>query len=180
MKHPFLKRLISLLEKEVCHEEAPKDPYPMQFFKPFQIDKKSLFPHEKPSNIAAKCLKVQETVLSEGVSVKGELHFDKQLRINGTFEGSLKTEGKVIIGSKGVIKGNIHLDEAEIHGKVIGDITVTRLTVGPTAEILGNIYTEFLDFQKGAKFIGLLHVDPGLSSQEAPLFEEDIVLQNSG
>ena len=179
MKHPFLKKLISLLEKEVCHEEIPKDSYPMNFFKPFQIDKKSLF-HEKPSNIAAKCLKSQETVLSEGVSVKGELYFDKQLRINGSFEGSLHTQGKLIVGSSGIIKGNIHLDEAEIHGKVIGDITVTKLTVGPTAEIVGNIQVQFLDFQNGAKFTGHLLVDSVLSSNATPIFEEDVVLQNSG
>lgn len=179
MKHPFLKKLISLLEREVCHEELPKESYPMNFFKPFQIDKKSLF-HEKPSHVAAKCLKSQETVLSEGVSVKGELHFDKQLRINGSFEGSLHAQGKVIVGPNGLIKGNINLDEAEIHGKVIGDITVTKLIVGPTAEILGNIYTQILDFQGGAKFTGHLQIDPAVSSNNTSIFEEDSVLQNSG
>lgn len=173
MKHPFLKKLISLLEKEVCQEELPKEAYPMNFFKPFQIDKKSLF-LDKPSHVAAKCLKAQETVLSEGVSVKGELHFDKQLRINGSFEGSLHARGKVIVGPNGIIKGNIHLDEAEIHGKVLGDITVSKLTVGPTAEILGNIQTEALDFQGGAKFTGHLHIN------SSPFLEEDAVLQNSG
>jgi cytoskeletal protein CcmA (bactofilin family) len=185
MKHPFLKKLLSLLEKEVCQDEPAKEPSPSYFFKPFHLDKKSLFP-DKPTHIIAKCLKNHETVLSEGVSVKGELHFDKQLRINGCFEGSLNAEGKVIVGPKGMIKGNITLTEAEIHGKVIGDITVSKLTLGASAEVLGNISTESLEILKGAKCQGHLHIDSkshesATTSQDPiTLFDEDPMLRSSG
>lgn len=179
MKNPFLKKLINILEKEVCHEELSKDHHPLHSFKPFQIDKKSSS-HDKPANVAAKCLKPQETVLSEGVAVKGELHFEKQLRINGCFEGSLHAQGKVIIGPTGVVKGDIHLDEAIIYGRVVGNITVNKLTIGPIAQIVGNIHAQHLDFQKGAKLVGHVDIDPGLPASQDLTFEDDLVLQNSG
>jgi cytoskeletal protein CcmA (bactofilin family) len=173
MKNPFLKKLINILEKEVCQDELPKEQNPLHCFKPFQIEKKSSA-HDKPANIASKCLKSQETILSEGVCVKGELHFEKQLRINGSFEGSLHAQGKVIIGPKGCVKGDIHLDEATIYGIVIGNITVNKLTIGPTAQILGNVHTQQLDFQKGAKLVGNVQIDPGMTSADALVFEQEV------
>lgn len=179
MKNPFLKKLMGILEKEVCHEEISKEHHPLHTFKPFHMDKKSPS-YEKPANVASKCLKSQETVLSEGVAVKGELHFEKQLRINGCFEGSLHAQGKVIIGPTGVIKGDIHLEEAIIYGRVVGNITVNKLTIGPTAHIVGNIHTQHLDFQKGAKLVGHVDIDPGLPALGEYEIEDDVMLQNSG
>lgn len=179
MKKPFLTKLMNLLEKEICHEDLPKDSNPLHVFKPFKSDKMPPFFHDKPSNIASKCLKPQETVLSEGVTVKGELHFDKQLRINGSFEGSLYAQGKVIIGEKGSIKGDIHLDTAEIHGKVLGNITVKTLILGSTAQVTGNIKASLVNIQKGAKLLGQIEVDADTLSEETAL-EEASILKCSG
>lgn len=177
MKNPFLKKIMTLLEKEVCQEELCKEVFSSHLFKPIHIDKKQEL-HHKHSNIASKCLKTQETILSEGVTVKGELKFEKQLRINGTFEGSLETEGKIIVGPSGVVKGDISLDEAEVHGKIIGNMNVKKLIVGPTAEIFGNIRAESLDFQKGAKLIGQIDIAP--ESSKIEIFENDTAMQNLG
>lgn len=176
MKHPFLKKLMNLLEKEVCQEDSCKELFSPHYFKPLHVEKKE--GSDKPLNVASKCLKSHETVLSEGVSVKGELHFDKQLRINGCFEGNLKACGKVIVGPKGVIKGDIDLDEAEIHGKVFGHLKVKKLFVAPTAEIFGNIHAEYFDFQKGAKLIGQIVIEP--SKEKIQAFDETLALEHLG
>lgn len=176
MKHPFLKKLMNLLEKEVCQEDSCKDIFSPHYIRPLQVEKKEGL--EKPHNIASKCLKPQETVLSEGVIVKGELHFEKQLRINGCFEGNLKAFGKVIVGPKGLIKGDIELDEAEIHGKVMGHIKVKKLSVAPTAEIFGNIHAEYFDFQKGAKLVGQIVIEP--TSVKIQAYDETLALENLG
>jgi len=175
MKNPFLKKLMSILEKEVCQEDLLKESHPLHHLKPFALDRRS---HDKPLNIAARCLKPQETVLSEGVAVKGELHFEKQLRINGCFEGSLDAKGKLIIGPSGVIKGDVRLDEAVIYGRVVGNITVNKLKIGSTAHIEGNIHTQHLECESGAKVIGRVDIDPGLPAI-AELVEEES-LQRSG
>lgn len=170
MKNTFLKKLVNLLEKEVCQEELPKE-LPAHLFKTLQLDKKDL--PSKPINVASRCLKNQETVLSEGVCVKGELHFEKQLRINGCFEGSLKAKGKVIVGPNGSIKGDISLDEAEIHGKVFGNVHVNKLHISATGHVIGDIHAHSVDIQQGAQIHGHLQI-----SRHVVEIEE--VLQNLG
>lgn len=172
MKSPFIKKIMNLLEKEVCQEELCKEVFSSQLFKPLHLDKKETL--EKSPLLQKTSL--QETILAEGVMVKGELRFDKQLRINGSFEGSLQTKGKLIIGSTGTIKGDIQLDEAEIHGKVLGNIHVQKLIVGASAQIHGNIYAQSVDFQKGAKLTGQIYIEHG---EKVAVFEE-AMLQISG
>ena len=160
MKNSFLSKFVKLLNKEVCHKEKQeKTSYPITSYKPLSTYTNNPIV-KKPVNIAAKSLKPQETVLSEGVIVKGELYFEKLLRINGSFEGDLKANGKLILGVTGRVQGDIELEEAEIHGKIIGNVTVDHLTIGPQAEVIGNIRTQTLTLHKGAKFSGHLEIDP--------------------
>lgn len=163
---------MNLLEKEVCQEELCKEVFSSHLFKPLNFDKKETLEKTPPAAKAS----LQETILADGVIVKGELRFDKQLRINGSFEGSLQANGKVVVGMTGTIKGDIHLDEAEIYGKVIGNIHVIKLVVGASAQIHGNIYAQSVDFQKGAKLIGQIYIESG---DKVAVFEE-AMLQISG
>lgn len=177
MKNSFLSKFVKLLNKEVCHQEKQQKPaLPITHFKPLPV-RPSCPAVKKPMNIAAKSLKPQETVLSEGVFVKGELHFDKLLRINGTFEGNLQAEGRLIVGAKGKVQGDIDLEEAEINGQVIGNISVNHLTIGPHANIIGNIRVQTLTYHKGAKFSGHLDVDPDTSEIES--YTEETTYQYS-
>jgi cytoskeletal protein CcmA (bactofilin family) len=172
MNHPFIKKIMNLLEKEVCQEELCKEVFSSHLFKPIHFEKKET----TEKSLAAAKSSLEETILAEGVMVKGELHFDKQLRINGSFEGSLQTNGKVIVGEKGSIKGNISLDEAEIHGKIVGNIRVHKLLVGASAQIHGNIYAQSVDFQKGAKLVGQIFIE---SAEKLAAFEDEAMLQIS-
>ena len=168
MKHPFIKKIMTLLEKEVCQEEICKEVFSSHLFKPLTLEKKDsaekMASSIKPSS--------SETILADGVMVKGELRFDRQLRINGSFEGSLQTKGKVIVGQTGLIKGDVELDEAEIHGKVIGNIRVQKLIVFATAQIHGNIYAQSVDVQKGAKLLGQITIENG---EKVGVFEEALL-----
>lgn len=176
MKNLFLKKFITLLNKEVCPKEFDQEkhsPFPMSSYKPLPIRNMKNPDVAKPVNVASSSLKVQETVLSEGVSVKGELHFEKLLRINGCFEGNLVAKGKLILGVKGKVQGDIDLEEAEIQGTVIGNIIVSHLIIGPNAQIIGNIKAQTLVFHKGAKFSGRLEIDPDMSSEKILFAEKD-------
>ncbi len=115
---------------------------------------------ERPM-LSAPSIEVPETILGEQVSVKGELQFDELLRIDGTFEGSLHSNGKLIIGPKGLVKADISLQEAYISGRVEGDITVSgRLILRGEAEIYGNITARFLSVDEGVTIVGQVNVSP--------------------
>ena len=47
--------------------------------------------------------------VSTGSVIKGEIYSPNDIRIDGTFEGKLKSDGRVVVGEKAVINGVIIL-----------------------------------------------------------------------
>ena len=102
-----------------------------------------------------------ETTLGEGVSFKGQLSFRRLLRIDGSFEGELISDGKLLVGPKGSVKSNINMREAVIEGTVQGNITVQeRLELRGDAEVHGNIIAKYLSVDEGVTLIGSVTVKP--------------------
>jgi cytoskeletal protein CcmA (bactofilin family) len=111
-----------------------------------------------------------ETIIAEGVSIKGSITFKKLVRIDGSFEGELISSGKVIVGPKGSLKANINLEEAFISGKVTGDITVKRrLVLRGRAEVRGDITAPLLSVDEGVSIIGIVNI------AQAPLPSSDLI-----
>ena len=104
-------------------------------------------------------LEEPETTIGENVSINGQLKFESMLRIDGSFEGELLSEGKLIVGPKGHVKAEINLKEAYISGKVEGNITVSgRLVLRGHAEIIGNITAQSLSVDEGVSINGHLSI----------------------
>ncbi|BAE81412.1 conserved hypothetical protein [Chlamydia felis Fe/C-56] len=100
-----------------------------------------------------------ETTLGEGVTFKGELAFDRLLRIDGTFEGILVSNGKIIIGPKGCVKADIQLQEAIIEGVVEGNITVSgKLELRGEAMVKGDIQAGTLCVDEGVRLLGYVAI----------------------
>lgn len=100
-----------------------------------------------------------ETTLGEGVTFKGELAFDRLLRIDGTFEGILVSQGKIIVGPKGVVKADIQLQEAIIEGVVEGNITVAgKVELRGEAVVKGDIQATTLCVDEGVRILGYLAI----------------------
>lgn len=112
-----------------------------------------------------------ETIIAEGVSIKGSISFKKLIRIDGSFEGELLSSGKIIIGPNGTVVANLDLEEAFISGKITGDITVTkRLVLRGRAEVRGNITAPLLSVDEGVSIIGTLNVaTPSITPIECDL-----------
>lgn len=64
-------------------------------------------------------------VLNSDVEVIGSLRFSDDLLIDGTVEGDISSEGVLSVGQNAVIRAEINTKSVIIHGKVIGNVTVT-------------------------------------------------------
>lgn len=108
-----------------------------------------------------------ETTLGEGVSFKGELTFERLLRIDGTFEGILVSKGKIIVGPQGYVKANIELEEAVIAGVVEGNITVTgRVSLQGRAMVTGDIQAGSLCVDEGVRLCGYVSIQGAPSNEQ--------------
>lgn len=138
---------------------------------PFETHDSSRSNEEKTSPLPHHFMKEEapETTLGEGVTFRGELSFERLLRIDGSFEGELLSQGKVIVGPTGKVKANLNLREASIEGVVVGDITVKEtLWLRGEASVKGNIQAKSICVDEGVRIIGHVNVTPPLTD-EIPL-----------
>ena len=106
-----------------------------------------------------------DTTLGKGVAFKGELTFERFLRIDGNFEGELVSDGKLHVGPSGTVKSNITMSEAIIEGVVEGNINVTgRLELRSQAEVQGDIEAGTLSVDEGVTIVGNVCVTPNNDS----------------
>lgn len=93
--------------------------------------------------------------LAIGTAVKGDITTDADFRLDGTVEGNVSCNGKIVIGPKGKVTGNIVSNNAEILGEVEGSVQVSaKLVLKSTAIIQGDIATQTLEIEPNARFNG--------------------------
>ena len=110
-----------------------------------------------------------ELIIGKEVSIIGKISFQREIHINGLFEGELEGNGKVVIGPEGFVKADLNIQEAEIAGKVEGNVTVKdRLVLHGTAEVRGNITAPRLSVDEGVSIIGQVHVTSVAIPEEPP------------
>ena len=96
---------------------------------------------------------MERNVIAKNTTIVGDIKSDGDFRIDGTLEGSLKTDGRVIIGSDGFIKGKVEATNADIEGKFSGELLVSNtLTIKATADISGEVIIGKLSIEPGASF----------------------------
>ena len=94
-------------------------------------------------------------VLAGGTIVTGTIVTDSDFRLDGRIEGDINCKGKIVIGHKGSISGNIISDSAEILGNVEGTMRIKEtLIFKSSANIKGDVYTQTLEIEPGANFNG--------------------------
>ncbi|MDH3068951.1 polymer-forming cytoskeletal protein [Akkermansia sp. N21169] len=114
---------------------------------------------------------ITRNVLNSDVEVVGTLRFVDDLLIDGYVEGKIFSDGILTIGENAEIKAEINTKSVTIHGKVIGNITVTdRVELKASAELVGDIKAAQLSVEAGAIFIGRSTV--GVPSTSIPLPQE--------
>ena len=96
---------------------------------------------------------MERNVIAKNTTIIGDIKSDGDFRIDGTLEGSLETNGRVIIGSDGFIKGKVDATNADIEGKFSGELLVSNtLTIKATADISGEVIIGKLSIEPGASF----------------------------
>ncbi|MDR0836135.1 MAG: polymer-forming cytoskeletal protein [Tannerella sp.] len=94
-------------------------------------------------------------VLAAGTLLTGKIETESDFRLDGRIDGEVQCKGKIVIGPKGSVKGNISTDNAEIFGTVEGIIRVReRLILKSTATVTGDIFIQTLEIEPGAKLNG--------------------------
>lgn len=94
-------------------------------------------------------------LIMQGTFIEGNVTTPGNIRIDGRLKGTLQCEGKVVVGPEGLIEGNIMCHQADISGKVRGNLNVKDLvTLKNSSDVTGDIITGKLSIEPGAIFTG--------------------------
>jgi len=100
-------------------------------------------------------------LIGTGTAIEGDLKSSGDVRVDGNVYGSIQTKAKAVIGSTGVVEGDINSQNADISGTIKGKITVTDLLfLKSTARVSGDIITGKLVVEVGASFTGSCNMGP--------------------
>ncbi len=105
---------------------------------------------------------IAETTIGVAVKMKGELSFDRLLRIDGEFEGTLNSKGSLIIGAQGQLTGPVNnMKELVVDGGVlVGDVSVEKVTLRGKGRIHGDVTCKTIIVEPNCVMVGTLNVNP--------------------
>ena len=111
-------------------------------------------PMQRPARTVAPA-----TCIDATSELKGTLRCRETLRIDGHIEGELHCEKNVIVGQGATIRAAIDAAEVAVAGEVKGDITASRkITLEPTARVIGDLCTPGIVIEEGAKLEGRIMI----------------------
>lgn len=94
-------------------------------------------------------------LIGVGTTIIGDITSSGDIRVDGTLKGSINTKGKVVVGSTGIVEGDVTCQNADVSGEIKAKITVSELlSLKTTAKLDGDIIANKLAIEPGATFSG--------------------------
>jgi cytoskeletal protein CcmA (bactofilin family) len=107
------------------------------------------------------------TVIGADAQFKGELTFQGGVRIDGLFEGSITTPGKILVSREGRLKAEVKAGSLTVEGQIEGNVVVKdRAELRATCTLKGDLKAAKLNVVEGATFIGRCEVGAGAGTAE--------------
>ncbi len=129
-------------------DQGPKDTVP------FQLRGSDAGPAQPPQ-IPAQSYQ-PASVIGNDLSIEGQsitIRCQGLLTVNGDINADVHSK-QLDVGRDGNIVGSVSAENVEVHGKVNGAIHSARVVLHNTADVQGDIHTQFLTIQEGASFDG--------------------------
>ena len=106
----------------------------------------------------AKTMEVESSainIITTGTTIKGDIVATGDFRLDGTLEGNIQLNGKLVVGDSGLVHGNVLCQNANIIGTVNGNISVKELlSLHTSVRVKGDILINKLSIEPGAVFTG--------------------------
>ncbi len=95
------------------------------------------------------------SLVSENISIEGELIGEENILINGRVTGAIRLKGDVVVGQSGVVEADVEADTVVIQGTVKGNVTArNHLEIQATGKMIGDITARSIDIKEGSAFEG--------------------------
>ncbi len=108
------------------------------------------------------------SVIGKTLFIKGEIHSDEEVLIEGKIEGKLDIKHRVVVGRNGVVNADIDAREIIIKGTVNGNVKGSyKVEIIPEGILNGNIISQRVVLAEGAVFKG--NIDMTIKDSKEPV-----------
>ncbi len=93
--------------------------------------------------------------LDRGSHFQGELAFEDTFRIDGRFEGKIRSGSELILGDSADVNADIEVGRLSVNGKLSGSVHATeRIELLARARVFATLSSPVLKVEEGAFFQG--------------------------
>lgn len=125
------------------------------------------FPSYVPPQAPAAPARTASTIIAKGVKVDGDFASEGDVIIDGEVKGNLSATGQISIGPDAVIHAGVKAGSAVVSGTIEGNLTASkRIDLKATAKIKGDLVSETLSVESGARIDGKLTIGGATGKKE--------------
>ena len=122
--------------------------------------------------MAAKGELINSTI-GTGSVFEGKFYISGSLRIDGKFEGEIKTDDELVVGVTGRVKTDIVARSVVVAGTVIGNIRAEEeVKLLETGKVLGDIMAPAISIQRGVVARGNIIITGGHKKDPVKVIED--------
>ncbi len=105
------------------------------------------------------------TVIGKGITVRGELFGEEDVKVEGRVEGKIQLEKNLLVGQTGVIEADVIAENINIGGSVTGNVMAqNRVEIVASGTMIGDIKAPRVIVAEGAHFKGNVDMDTSRKS----------------
>ena len=94
-------------------------------------------------------------VIGKGLSIKGEIHGEEDLIIEGVVEGTITMQKSLTIETGGQIKADIETETIIVRGEMVGNLAARdKVSVQEGGRLVGDIVAPRIEISDGAYYKG--------------------------
>jgi cytoskeletal protein CcmA (bactofilin family) len=110
------------------------------------------------------------TTIGRTVSIKGDVHSEEDLLIDGKMEGRLDMgQNRLTVGPNGTVRAAIVAREVDLHGIINGNVEATeRIILRKNAKMVGDLKLASVVIEDGAYFKGSIDITRPQGANPAP------------
>ena len=95
------------------------------------------------------------TTLGADAVFKGQLQFEKGVKLLGKFDGEISSEGQLVVAEGAALTGDVKAGSVRVEGQVKGNLNAaTKVQLSASARLEGDVQTQRLEVAEGAVLVG--------------------------
>lgn len=114
-----------------------------------------------PSKKSGPTLPDEVAFVGKDVEFKGIITYSGTVRVDGSLEGEIHTDGGLLVGPEAVLKAKVTAGTVVCRGTIHGDIQAKdQIVLCAPAVVQGSLTTPVLSIEEGVVFNGTLEMKP--------------------